>query len=207
MINHARPLPDLIAPMLPAAHSAPFDSPDYVCEVKWDGIRCLAFIEQGQYRLQSRDGLDITRAFPELSKLDELPSGTVLDGELVVFEGNSPSLQKIMQRLQARSSIRIRQLQHLDPVVYMVFDILFWNGKSIMHRPLQDRRAHMELVLRPHVNARLKISQAIHGPGRDLFELVRRKGWEGIVAKRLGSTYRPGVRSNDWLKIKTRSRS
>lgn len=83
-------LPESIKPMLAVAAKEPFDSVDYFFEIKWDGIRCLAFIEQGRVRLQSRDLIDITACFPELKCLDQLPSGTVLDGELVVFDAGKP---------------------------------------------------------------------------------------------------------------------
>src|SRR5205809_1732132 len=93
-------LPTIIKPMLAVAAKESFDSEDYLFEIKWDGIRCLAFLEGGRLRLQSRQLLEITAQFPELGCLNQLPDRTVLDGEIVVSEKGKPSLSRVLQRVQ-----------------------------------------------------------------------------------------------------------
>src|SRR5262245_15340227 len=103
-------LPSVIKPMLAVAAPGPFDSDDHLFEVKWDGVRCLAFIERDRVRLQSRHLLDMTAQFPELAVLRELPGGTVLDGELVCLTHGKPDLSKVQQRVHLQDRNRIRML-------------------------------------------------------------------------------------------------
>src|SRR5436190_27877 len=115
-------LPNFIKPMLAVAVPEPFDSDHHIFEIKWDGIRCLAFSEGGRVRLQSRELIDITIQFPELGCLAQLLDGTVLDGELVAMEGDKPSLGKIQGRALLLDRHRINFLSQSSPVVYVVFD-------------------------------------------------------------------------------------
>src|SRR5260221_9456807 len=103
-------LPPSINPMLAAKAEVPFDSEQHLFELKWDGIRCLAFVERACVRLQSRQLTEVTFQFPELAGLARLPSGTVLDGELVVFRHEKPSLESIQRRAQLQNSSRIERL-------------------------------------------------------------------------------------------------
>src|SRR5437773_248796 len=113
-------LPQTFDPMLAQKAEAPFDSEHHLFEVKWDGIRCLALIEGSRVRLQSRHLNEITLQFPELAVLGALPSGTVLDGELVVFKEGKPSLRHIQQRALLQNGWRIQHLSQTTPVTYMV---------------------------------------------------------------------------------------
>jgi ATP-dependent DNA ligase len=133
-------LPLSIKPMLAQKAEGPFDSKQHLFEIKWDGIRCLAFIENGQVRLQSRHLTEITLPFPELAGLARLPSGTVVDGELVVFQSGKPSLEQIQKRALLQNRARIQHLSHTTPASYIVFDLLFLKGKSLMAAPLNVRR-------------------------------------------------------------------
>jgi ATP-dependent DNA ligase len=99
--------PKVIKPMLAVAVAEPFDSDSYLFEIKWDGIRCVAFLEAERVRLQSRDLIDITAQFPELVCLAHLPDGSVLDGELVAMEANKPCLGKIQGRALLQDRHRI----------------------------------------------------------------------------------------------------
>ena len=112
-------LPRSLKPMLAKKADAPFDSEQHLFEIKWDGVRCLAFIEARQVRLQSRRLTDITSQFPELAGLEQLPSGTVLDGELVVLESGKPSLRAVQQRALLQNRHRIQWLSRTRPVSYM----------------------------------------------------------------------------------------
>src|SRR5436853_6883749 len=118
-------LPHLPSPMLAQKADAPFDSQQHLFEIKWDGIRCLAFIEASRVRLHSRQYLEITSQFPELACLAQLPSGTVLDGELVILQEGKPSFRQIQQRPMLQNRARIGHLSRSLPVTYMVFDLLY----------------------------------------------------------------------------------
>ena len=117
-------LPDFIPPMLSKIGS-PFDSDEHLFEIKWDGIRALASIEMGTYRLQSRRASDLLPRYPELSFLADLEPGLVLDGELVVLKNSLPDFSAVLRREQARSSMRIRSLARSTPVTYVIFDLLY----------------------------------------------------------------------------------
>lgn len=188
--------------MLAKLAREPFDDPEYQFEVKWDGIRALAFVEGGAYRLHTRSGQRVTERYPELGFLAELPPGLVLDGELVVLKDGRPSFADVLAREQARGERRIRQLTATNPAGYVVFDVLWAEGVSVMDRPLRERRALLETVC-ADVDPRLVLSEALAGSGPDVFEIVSAQGLEGVVAKRLSGRYHPGRRTDEWLKIKT----
>ena len=195
-------LPSLIRPMLATAAPQPFDSDHHLFEIKWDGIRCLAFVENGRIRLQSRDLIDITTQFPELAGVAQLPDGTVLDGELVVMEGNRPALAKVQGRRLLQDRHRIEFMTQSSPAVYVVFDLVCVRGESIMAKPLLERRQELGHLLSGFQPKPVLLSQAVLGQGRDLFQAVQKLGWEGIMAKTLDGHYQPGKRTAFWKKIK-----
>ena len=195
-------LPATIRPMLAQRANAPFDSADYVFEVKWDGIRCLAFIERHGVRLQSRELVDITVQFPELACLAALPTGTVLDGELVILRAGRPSLAEMQHRVQLQNHHRIQYASQAAPVLYLVFDLLYTQGTSLMAAPLTVRRAPLERLIPPASFSQVMVPESLRRSGRALFESVVARGLEGVMAKRTDSPYRMGKRSRAWLKIK-----
>ena len=198
-------LPALIKPMLAQKGPEPFDSAEHCFEIKWDGVRCLAFVEAGRVRLQSRQLLDITPQFPELTVLKELPSGTVLDGELVVLEHGKPLLSKILERAQLTSHHRIESLSRQMPAYFVVFDLLYRKGRSLMDWPLRDRRKALKDLSASLPASSMAISEAVEVKGKALFEAVAQAGLEGVMAKRWDSPYRAGKRASAWLKIKVAS--
>jgi len=135
-------LPRFIEPML-ARPGAPFDSSDYLFEIKWDGTRGLAFIEGQNYRLVNRRRIDMTDRYPEFAFLALLPAGTVLDGEIVVLQQGKPDFGLLQSREQARSPLRIRTMARTQPATYIVFDMLFDGYQSLLSRPLQERRERL----------------------------------------------------------------
>jgi ATP-dependent DNA ligase len=165
-------LPNVIKPMLAVEAREPFDSDDHLFEIKWDGIRCLAFVEAGRVRLQSRKLVEITAQFPELGGLVELPEGTVLDGELVSVRNGRPCLASVQRRVQLRDRYRIQLLSRSSPVVFVVFDLLYLNGESIMVDPLVERRCKLEEIVDDFKAAPVALSEAVLTQGRDL---VRRR--------------------------------
>jgi ATP-dependent DNA ligase len=195
-------LPAAIQPMLAQRAPEPFDSEDYLFEIKWDGIRCLAFIEAGRLRLQSRDLMAISAQFPELASLAQLPSGTVLDGELVVLKDGKPCFAEIQKRTQLRTSHRIGMFSHALPVSYLVFDLLYWEGESLVAAPLSARREALNSLTARLPESGVLVSGAVLRYGRACFETVAKLGLEGLMAKRLDSPYVVGRRSRHWLKIK-----
>jgi len=170
----------LAHPMLPVSAQEPFDSPEHLFEIKWDGSRALAFVEDGRVRIVSRRGIDLTGRYPVLSGIGALPSGTVLDGE-ILSDGGPPS------------------------ATFIAFDQLYHAYEPIVSRPLRERRRVLARTLR-RATGRVVLSVGVTGAGRPLFDLAAKEGLEGIVAKRLGSRYAPGKRTRDWLKIKVGGR-
>jgi len=195
----------MINPMLPmlATSAEPFDSFNCVFEIKWDGVRALAAVEDGQWRLWGRDLADYTPRYPELDVLRRLPSGTVVDGELVVFRDGHCDLNAILGRHQLVDPMRIRFASRQTPVRYVLFDLLYHQGRPVLHEPFyRRRRLLVDLLIELEDSAPLMFSEAIAGLGEEFFERAVALGHEGIMAKLETSRYVPGQRSRAWKKIK-----
>jgi len=204
MLRSERP-PEGIEPMLTTSARAAFDSPDWVFEPKWDGVRTLARIDAQDLRLTSRGGRNVTALYPELADLPEHLSGTnaIIDGEIIALDGEGrPSFELIQRRFTAARATP--RSVAATPVDFLAFDLLWLDGESLLHHSLQDRRALLERHLVPAGS--VQISPQIPEHGVSLFESAAARGLEGVVAKRLGSIYEPGRRSRDWLKIKATKR-
>lgn len=188
-------LPDF-EPMLASKRDEPFDDDRWWFEVKWDGYRATVGAEGGGIRARSRRGLDLLGPFPEIGSLD-IPDGVVVDGEVVAFdESGAPSFSL----LQRRTGFGGRGTGSRVGVNLVVFDVLF-HGEDVTDIPYEERRALLDrLELEPPI----VVPEPTPGVGRSLFEAVRERGMEGIVAKRLGSKYYPGRRSEEWQKISVR---
>jgi DNA ligase D-like protein (predicted ligase) len=194
-------LPAFIAPML-AKPAAAFDADDYLFEIKWDGIRTLAFIDREGYRLVNRRRLDMTGRYPEFAFLAELPPGTVLDGEMVVLQDGKPDFALLMSREQSRSPRKIASQARALPATYLVFDLLYESFVSLTAEPLRARRDRLERLIRRVHSPRLVLSEGVVGHGKAVFEEACRLNLEGVVAKRLTSPYLAGKRTDAWIKIK-----
>ena len=201
------PLPTFVRPML-AQPGRAFDSDQHLFEIKWDGIRALAFVEQTGYRLLSRHGLELGALFPELATLTDLPPGTLLDGELVVLRRGRPDLSLVQSRQQLRCGHKIRFRARTTPATYIVFDQLYDEYRPLLGRPLSVRRGVLSSTLgrispsRNTNHARVVFSQGMVGAGKVFFQQVVEQQLEGVVAKRLDNLYRPGRRNGAWIKIK-----
>ena len=192
-------LPSAIKPMLGRMARQPFDSPDYVYELKWDGMRALAFVEGGELTLFSRNGRNVTSQFPELADLPKQvkSSPLVIDGEIVCLDDdNHPNFSRLQQRLQAK---RVG-LKQRNPVNFIAFDLLYATGKSVMKEPLVIRKDRLVKVLSPTEVA--QPCEFIEGEGTAFYQATCDLGLEGIMAKEKSSSYLPGQRSSHWLKIK-----
>ena len=193
-------------PLLPmlATAAAPFDAAAYLFEVKWDGVRALAAVEDGRWRLWGRTGADYTARYPELAVLGRLPSGTMVDGELVVLQGGRADFPALLRRHQCqRGDPRGAEAfpQRL-PVRYVLFDLLFDRGRCVMQEALVQRRARLRELLVALDEPVLTYSAGVVGCGREFFARVVAQGQDGVVAKHQASRYRPGQRSAAWRKIK-----
>lgn len=198
----SRGLPDFVPPML-AKRGAPFDSDAHLFEIKWDGTRAQARIADGAVELRNRRGEPFGHLFPELvPALAGLPSGTLLDGEVVVLRDGAPDFSLAMSRVHARGERRIGELARSTPVTYVVFDLLFDAGRSLLDERLDVRRAALAQVLSAHPSSSVVLSDGVVGAGLDFHERVCARGFEGVVAKRLDSAYEAGRRSGAWTKQK-----
>lgn len=200
-IHENQTLPSFIQPML-AKLGSPFDSDKYSFEIKWDGTRALAFIESDRYWLVNRRQVAMTDRYPEFAFLQKLPAGTVLDGEIVVLTNGKADFQRLMAREQARYPLKIRMLSRSMPATYIVFDLLYDAYQPIMAVPFHLRREKLRTLMRRIQSPRLLLSEAVVGDGKEFYQGVCAQGMEGVIAKRLGSSYLPGKRSDAWIKIK-----
>lgn len=202
MADERGALPAKIRPMLCVA-SEPFDSDDWHFEIKWDGVRALAFVEGETPRLMNRRGTTITERYPEVVEaLATLPSGTVLDGEIIVFgEDGKPEFSRVLQREQARG-LRVATLRKSLPACFVGFDRLFEDGAACMRASFSDRRASLESLDLDARGPALACAAGVVGEGQSYFEAVRARRLEGIVAKRLDAPYLAGQRVDTWRKIK-----
>lgn len=195
------PMPDRLEPMLAEIVPDPFDSDAHLFEVKWDGLRVLAFIQDGRCVLRSRTGRDITPAFPELAGLAAQVNAraAILDGEIVAFtpEGR-PSFGLVQPRLGLTRAPR--ESGTLAPISYQVFDLPWLDDASLMEEPLATRRTRLDAVLDAGDYA--QPTDFLLETGKEYFRLIEQLGLEGMMAKAIASPYRPGRRGRDWVKIK-----
>ena len=197
----AAALPEFIPPML-AAIGRPFDSENHLFEIKWDGTRAVAYREGSDFRLLSRKRKDLRPGYPELEFLAELPPGSVLDGEIVVLRDGKPDFRGLLSREQAHGKHRIQSLMRSLPATYVVFDLLYRDHGSLMERPLVERREQLQEIVASTQSPKLILSDGVVGKGLVFFEQTSALALEGIMAKRLDSVYRPGKRTDAWMKIK-----
>jgi bifunctional non-homologous end joining protein LigD len=183
-----------LAPMLATPWPAPFDDDEWVFELKWDGVRCIATSPgPGGLRLRSRRGNDMTSRYPELAGV-ALPEGLVLDGEIVALDaGGHPSFERLQSRMNRVPGVAETPV----PITYVVFDLVA-DGVSLLRAPLEERTGRLSSLTLPPP---MVVTDRFPGRAGGVWQFVVENDLEGIVAKRLGSVYQPGVRSPDWRKI------
>ncbi len=200
------PFPEPFAPMLAETAPEPFDDPSWFFEPKWDGVRALAFVrrEAGAVRVElfSRSDQPLGARYPELGAALADLAPCVLDGEVIApDEKGRPDFYRLQQRMHLTDPAEIHRVAKTVPVRYVVFDVLYWQGRDLRALPFEERRKILEsLPLQPP----LLLGHAVRGEGRALFAAVVAHGMEGVVAKRADAPYRPGVRSDCWRKVKVR---
>lgn len=194
-------LPRTLSPML--ATTGPLPGPDdrWSYEVKWDGVRALVEVRDGRVSLRSRNGNDITAAYPELTGLGAAlgPTAALLDGEVVAFDDAG---RTDFGRLQARMHVRSPSpsLVRGTPVTLLLFDVLEVDDRPLLDLTYDERRAVLESL--PLSGERWQVPPAFPGDGEALLQATRAQGLEGVVAKRRDSRYEPGRRSDCWVKVK-----
>lgn len=194
------PLPTGLAPMLACTGPLPPDSPQWSYEVKWDGVRVLAAVQGGLVRLRSRNGNDVTGAYPELRELgNQLGSRQVLlDGEVVALHDGRPDFGRLQSRMHVGRPPPA--LVRDTPVTLLLFDLLHVEGRSLLDAAYDERRAALEDLRLS--GEHWSVPPAFPGTGLAVFDATKAQGMEGVVAKRRDSRYEPGRRSDCWVKVK-----
>jgi len=206
-------MPDAIRPMLAAEAPEPFDSPNYVFELMWGGLRAMAQVRDGAVRLRGRNGIDLTPTYPELACIGERTRAreAILDGEIVAIDGEGhPSFDMLRPRLQRLADAAYPTLsavpEHLKlkriagQVTFQAFDLLWLDGRSLVERPLWQRKNRLAEVVAagPEFGA----VDFVDDEGVAFFEAVVQRRLEGVVAKEKASVYTPGRRSKSWLEVR-----
>jgi len=186
-------------PMLARLTSQPFSSEDWIFEIKWDGFRAIAYVNEN-LSLRSRNGKELKYSFPELDELRKLARNVVLDGEIIVMREGKADFQALLERNKALSETEIELQSRRSPAVYIVFDILEKDGKTLIKIPLIERKKILQNSVKegPHI----LISDFVETNGQAYYTAALEKGVEGIVAKKKDSLYEPGLRSANWLKLR-----
>jgi bifunctional non-homologous end joining protein LigD len=190
--------------MLATSGTLPADDAGWAYEMKWDGLRALAFVSGSQVRLTSRTSRDITFVYPELAGLAAAVSAeqAVLDGEIVAFgDGAWPDFEALRQRMNIGTAAQARALAAQVPVSYLAFDVLWLDGRPVLDEPYARRRELLESLGLD--GGRWQVPPAFAGEsGADIQAVSLQQHLEGIMAKRLSSKYEPGRRTTAWRKIK-----
>lgn len=200
-VGSAEAMPTKLSPMLAELGEAPFSHPDWLFEPKLDGYRVLAFVRNGEVKLRSRRGLDLTPAFPQIAaELARQSADMILDGEVLALDAaGRPSFNALQNRAQLKTPREIAAADKTTPAILYCFDLLHFAGLDLRQAPYSDRRRYLAQCLLPSAHA-----QRVHASddGVALHAAALAQGFEGVMAKRRDSRYEAGRRSNAWLKIK-----
>ncbi|MGR2752184.1 ATP-dependent DNA ligase [Agromyces arachidis] len=198
-------MPPVPKPMLATAGTAGLVAgDDWAIEWKWDGIRVLAQVEGGTTRLVSRNGVDLTATYPELAGLARvLRADAIVDGEVLALDASGrPDFGLLQRRMNLSKPREVEAAAASVPVVLRLFDVLEVAGTPTIDESYERRRERLERLVRPHPDVPVEVPDPAGSAPDVALDEARRLGLEGIVAKRRRSAYRPGVRSDDWVKVK-----
>ncbi len=194
-----------ITPML-AIKGEPFDSTDYIFEPKWDGTRCLAFIdiENKRTKLQNRRFMNITHRYPELELTDFVKENSIVDGEIIVLKDRKPSFKLLQRREQIDSKFKINILSKTSPAIYFVFDVLYTDSRGwITNLPLTERKEILQNIT--NKTSHIMLSEHIEEKGEHFYQVSVDADLEGIIGKKKSGPYQMGKRSSSWIKMKRRN--
>lgn len=186
-------------PMLAKIANTPFSSKDWIFEVKWDGIRAISYVND-DLSIKSRNQKELRTNFPELEELKSLTKNAVLDGEIILMREGKVDFETLLKRVQVNSTKKINFFQKKYPVLYILFDILEKDQKSLLDKPLFERKKILEDSVKEGKNVIISIYAEENGTS--YYDATIQKGLEGVIAKKKNSFYESGKRSEDWLKIK-----
>ena len=211
-VSDVPPPAPVIAPMLATDGGEAFDHPDWLFEIKWDGVRAIATVNRpgtggdASTVLISRNNNDISPAYPELAPLWErvLARNAVLDGEIVALdEQGKPSFQRLQHRMHVRDAAAVARGAKRTPVSLIVFDLLAVDGVPLIDLPLTERLERLDEIFVP--GGPFVRSTGLREEGKAMYAAAGAQGLEGLIAKRADSPYRPGKRTKDWRKFKIRN--
>ncbi len=201
------PFPENVVPMLAKLSTLPREGSGWGVEVKWDGIRAIAYCRPGRVELQTRNLNDVSAQYPEVKRIARALGShdAVLDGEIVAFdESGRPSFERLQQRMHLSDDNVVRRRMRTHPVVYVVFDLLYLGGEDLMGEPYERRRELLEGLSLAGESWQTPGHSVGHA--RELLAASKEQGLEGVMLKRLDSAYCPGKRTGTWLKVKNVSR-
>lgn len=188
-----------ISPMLLDEINKPFDSKDFLFEIKFDGIRALINVSPNTFKITSRNGIDLTKNYIELKNIqNNIKDKIIFDGEIVVFNNNKPSFTNVLKRLRTKDKNKINSQAKNNPTTFICFDILYLN-KNITKLPLIKRK---EILNQFEDTEYFVKTKYILNNGKRLFKEIKKIDLEGIVAKKINSQYEIDKRSKEWIKIK-----
>ena len=197
------PFPEGIVPMLARLAELPASDAGWGVEVKWDGVRAIAYCRPGRLELRTRNLNEVTRQYPEVRRLSRQLGArdAVFDGELVAFgENGLPSFERLQQRIHQTAESVVRRRMKSHPVTYVIFDLLHLDGEDLIGEPYSRRRELLEELELDGPS--WQTPGYVAGRAGELLEASAAQGLEGIVMKRLDSAYAPGKRDGSWLKVK-----
>jgi len=197
----------VIRPMKASPGNVTPTGEDWSYEIKWDGMRIVAFLDDSGVRLQSSNGNNVTNTFPELAGLRDLLVGfesLILDGEVVAMDNGTPDFGRLQHRMHVDDPNEALRRAAEVPISYAIFDVLGVNGNDTLRLPLSDRRGLLDQIVEP--GSHWLLTESHTGDPAALLDVVVQNGLEGLVAKLLSSQYVQGKRSKAWVKIKPRLR-
>ena len=198
------PMPELIEPMLASAGNLPRTDKGWAYEFKWDGVRAVVYVDGGRVRALTRNGKDLVTSFPELRDIGDFlgSRSAILDGEIVALdEQGRPNFGTLARRLHVTSKATVASVAKEVPISFLVFDLLYFDGHSLLALPYDDRRRLLD-SLGLQGDSFATPPSVPDGSGVKMLEIAKSRGLEGIVLKRRDSPYAPGRRNQEWLKIK-----
>ena len=191
-----------IKPMLIGKEMAPFDDPNYIYELKWDGERCVAYLEPGKPpELRNKRNVRMLSKVPELAVISkQVKKRCILDGELFILKDSRPDFSLIQRRSLMSDRFKIELDSKHNPATFSAFDVLYYDCQETMLLPLMERKALLDKSIMD--GPRMAISRYVEGQGTSLFNFAAERGLEGIVAKVKDSIYIQDKRTTDWIKMK-----
>ncbi len=190
-----------IKPMLIGAEGEPFDSPDYIYELKLDGVRCVAYLDSDRTELRNKRNMLLNAKFPELKEMHhQVKKRCILDGELFVMSEGKPSFFEVQRRTLSSKPFKIEREAARLPASFVAFDILYQDGRQLTDLPLMERKEILSKAIKE--SDQFAVSRYIETQGTELYKLAAAQELEGVVAKRKDSKYYMDKRTKDWIKIK-----